>query len=350
MNNSLYYEEPKFNIGNPNYFLYMCEGQRGRGKTSRWLCKMVKHYLDTVCQGNPQKFIFLRRTDRQMELVLETGLFNGAKKVPEYKWIWEDYPKQEFNKGNIYLISKDGKKLHCGYYLTLNNVKGISIEDADCVLFDEYVEIKRSAYKGGDYGMHEPELLFRLLETIFRRRNFWCVLLGNKDTPSNPYNETFKIPLGAQLHKDKSQGLWYEYDFSEVTAEDKRKTALGVITKGTSYDDYSMGLKSLNEVDECLIADKPSHAVQIYNIKMLGKIISVWRDLTNSILYLSTKYKLNGSCPTICVTSSDMSVNTDFIKYNNQFMEVMRLYYGGGQMRFNDQETASLFATMLSLK
>lgn len=350
MNTSLYYEEPKFNIGNPNYFLFMCEGQRGRGKTSRWLCKFVKHVLDTICQGNHKKFIYLRRTDKEMELALEAGLFNGCVNIPEYKWIWEDYPKQECKNGNIYLIDKKGKKLHVGYYFTLNNVKGISIEDADCLLFDEYVAVKRSAYKGGEYGIHEPDLFFRLLETIFRRRDFWCVLLGNRDTPSNPYNEVLKIPLNCGFHKDKSKGVWYEYDYSEATAEQKSKTALGIITKGTTYSDYSMGLKSMNEIDECLIADKPSHAVQIFNVKMLGKVITIWRDVKNAILYLTTQYKLNSSCATVCVTNSDMCVNADFIKYNSQFLEVMRSYYGGGQMRFNNQETASLFATMLSLK
>lgn len=350
MNNSLYYEEPQFNIENDKYFLYICEGQRGRGKTSRWLCKLVKHFLDTVCRGNPKKFVYLRRTDKEMELALEAGIFNGCINVPEYKWIWEDYPKQEFKNGQIFLIHKSGKKIHCGYYLTLNNVKGISIEDADCLLFDEYVAKTRSKYKGGEYGIHEPSMFFSLLETIFRRKNFWCIMLGNKDTPSNPYNEVLKIPLNTKLHKDKSQGLWYEYDYSEATAEMKAKTTLGIITKNTSYNDYSMGLKSLEEVDESLIAEKPSHAVQIYNVRMLGKIITIWRDLKNNVLYLSSSYKMNNACPTVCVTNSDMTVNTDFIKYENMFLSVMKSYYGGGQMRFNNQETASLFAVMLALK
>lgn len=347
---SLFYEEPKFKIGNDKYYLYMCEGQRGRGKTARWLSLLVKHWLETVANGNEKKFMYLRRTEKELELALDKGLFNASFNIPEYKELWETFPQSSYKNGKIYLIDKEGKSYHCGYYSSLNNVKGISVEDCDTLLFDEYVAIKRSAYKGGEFGIHEPDLFFRLLETIFRRKNFWCIMLGNKDTPSNPYNEALKVPLGASLHKDKSNGIWYEYDYSEETAKDKQQTALGVITRNTSYNDYSMGLKSLYEVDDSLIADKPAHAVQIFNVKFMGKIITIWKDMTTSIMYLSTAYKLNMACPLICVTNSDMTVNAGFIKYSNDFLALMRMYYGGGQMRFNNQETASLLASILSLK
>lgn len=341
----IYYSEPKFKIGNGKYFMYMCEGQRGRGKTSVWLCLLVTHSLESG-----KKFIYLRRSDKEMELAIEKGLFNCCFNVPEYKELWEKYPKQLCKNGNIYLIDVDGNYIHVGYYLTLNNVKGISIEDADTCLFEEYVAQKRSQYKGGEHGLHEPSLLFRLLETIFRLKNFYLIMLGNRDTPSNPYNEVFKIPFGSTLYKDKSRGLWYEYDYSQATADLKATTALGIISKGTDYNDYSMGLKSLNEIDESLIDTKPSHAVQHYNVKILGKLITIWRDSKNAILYLTQACKYNGSCATICVTNSDMTVNTDFIKYDGMFLDVMKSFYGSGKMRFDNQETAALFATMLSIR
>lgn len=343
--NNLYYNEPKFKIDNDKYFMYMCEGVRGRGKTTRWLSILSKRAIETG-----KKYVYLRRSEKEMELALKTGLFNGCFNIQEYKDFWECYPKSECKNGVIYLINKKGIKTAIGYYLTLNNVKGISIEDADCMLFDEYVAQKRSQYKGGEQGLNEPSLFLRLLETIFRLRKFWVVLLGNKDTPSNPYNECWKIPYGCTIYKDKTRGLWYEFDYSQEAVDNKMKTTLGIISGGTSYATYSMGDKSLSEVDESLIEEKPAHATQCYNIKIFGKLLTVWRDVKNAVLYLTSECKYNPSVATICVTNSDMSINTDFIKYNGVFIDIMKAYYGGGKMRFNNQEVASMFATMLNLR
>lgn len=343
-NGSLYYGEPKYKIGNDKYYMYMCEGLRGRGKTTRWLSIISKRCID-----ENKKFVYLRRSDKEMELALQAGLFNGCKNIEEYKSFWEEYPKSETRNGMIYLINKNGEKTHIGYYFSLNNVKGISIEDADCLLFDEYVAQKRGQYKGGEHGLNEPTLFLRLLETLFRLRKFWVILLGNRDTPSNPYNECWKIPFNCPMLKDKSRGLWYEFDFSKIAVEHKANTPLGIISAGTSYANYSLGTKSLEEVDESLIAQKPAHAVQLYNVKMFGKLITIWKDGKNAVLYLTSECKFNSSCATICVTNTDMTINTDFIKYDGVFLDVMKAYYGGGRMRFNNQETASLFATMLSL-
>ena len=342
---NLYYENPKFKIGNDKYFMYMCEGIRGRGKTTCWLSILTQRAIET---GN--KFIYLRRSEKEMELALKAGLFNGCFNIEDYKDFWAQYPKAEYKEGRIYLIDKNNKAHQVGYYLTLNNVKGISIEDSDCLLFDEYVAQKRGQYKGGEQGLNEPSLFLRLLETIFRLRKFWVVLLGNKDTPSNPYNECWKIPFNTDILKDKSRGLWYEFDYSQTAVEHKAKTTLGVISGGTSYANYSMGKKSLEEVDDCLIEEKPAHASQCYNVRIFGKLITIWRDVKNGVLYLTTDCKYNASVGTICVTNSDMTINTDFIRYNGVFIDVMKSFYGAGKMRFNNQETASMFATMLNLR
>lgn len=345
MEDNLYYKAPKFTIGNDKYYMYMCEGIRGRGKTTVWFSLACIHAIES---GN--KFVLLRRSEKEMELALQAGLFNGCYKVPEYKWFWDKYPKSKTHNGCIYLIDKDGNETLVGYYYTLNNVKGISLEDVDCMIFDEYIAQKRSQYKGGEQGLNEPSLFLRLLETLFRLRKFWVILLGNRDTPSNPYNETWKIPFGCPMLKDKSRGLWYEFDYSQSAVEHKATTPIGIISAGTTYANYSMGDKSLDEVDESLIDTKPPHAVQCYNVKAFGKLITIWRDSKNAVLYLTTECKYNASVATICVTNSDMTINTDFIRYNGVFLDVMKTYYGAGKMRFNNQQTAATFAVILNLR
>lgn len=342
---NLYYQGTKFEIGNDKYFMYMCEGMRGRGKTSFWLSTIAKRCIETG-----KKFIYLRRSDKEMELATKVGLFNGCFNVPKFSEFWKNYPKSETKDGRIYLIDNDDNKHDIGYYLTLNNVKSLAIEDADCLLFDEYVAEKRSKYKGGEQGLNEPNLFLRLLETVFRLRKFWVILLGNRDTPSNPYNECWKIPFMTSVLKDKSRGIWYEFDYSDSSANYKATTPIGILSKGTSYANYSMSDKSLSDIDESLIANKPPHAVQIYNVKVFGKLITIWRDSKNAVLYLTSECKINNALPTISVTNSDMTINTDFIRYNSVFLDIMKAFYGSGKMRFNSQETAMNFATMLSLK
>lgn len=344
MTPNLYYENPKYKLYNGNYFIYFCEGQRGRGKTTWWLQRMVESAFETG-----KRFVYLRRSEVELDLALEKGLYNGCMTVPYNKPFWDKIKSHEERNGELRLTTYAGETVVVGYYMTLNNVKGVSVEDCDKLLFDEYIAETRSKYKGGDSGINEPQLFLRLCETLFRRRDFYCVLLGNSDTPSNPYNEYWRIPFGSKFHKDKSNGLWYEYDYSEDTAKEKEKTSLGIISKGTSYSDYSQGLRALNEIDDSLIAEKPPHAEQLYNIRILGNIMTAWIDRKTNILFITTKCKVNTSLPIISVTNNDMSVNTDFIRYALSFCELMRAFYGKGSVRFNDQKTASLFATMLSL-
>lgn len=343
--NELYYFNPKFEIGHKDYVLYICEGIRGRGKTTWWLQVFTE---DAVATG--KTFCYLRRSEKELELALEKGLYNSCQSVDEFKEFWSKYKEYKVIGGDIFLYDFEGNAILVGHCFTLNNIKGISIEDSDKLLFDEYVVSPRSKYKGGENGANEPDLFLKLVETLFRRRDFWCVLLGNSDIPTNPYNEYFHIPFGSNLYKDKSRGIWYEYDYSQATIDHKATTSLGRISKGTTYDGYSRGFKSLADVPDELIAEKPSHAKQFYNVRMFGSTITVWIDEVNDVCYLSGNCKINNQYRIISVTNSDMSINTDFLKYNLNFIAYMKAYYGVGRMRFDTQKTGSLFLTMLSIQ
>ena len=195
---NLYYENPKYKLHNRQYPLYLCTGQRGRGKTTWWLQEMIE---DSVKTG--KKFIYLRRKDVELQLALEKGLYNGLQVPEKNKAFWAKVKSHRERNGELFLTFYDGQEISIGYYATLNNVKGISVEDCDKILFDEYVAVKRSDYKGGEAGIHEPELFLRLLDTIFRLKDFTCVLLGNDDTPSNPYNEYWHICVLCMLRPHK---------------------------------------------------------------------------------------------------------------------------------------------------
>lgn len=348
----LFYHGSSFTIGNREYGTYMCVGQRGRGKTTYWLNEAFNRAVKEQIKFSGEnvqykhKFIFVRREEKQMKLVLANGLLTSPATVWKSRWAgWADY----YNDHHIHLRDKSGKSYHVGYYYDLNTVKGIMVEDADLLIFDEIVEPVRSKYKGGDGGSSEPEMFARLDETIFRRRDNWFILLGNDDCPTDPYREYFHVPYGATTFRDKERGFFYEFDTSEATTEDKLKTSTGRRWKNTRYSSYSNGAIALGEVSEDLIAPRPSHTKIVANIKMNGVLLTVWEDDSALITYVTDECKLNNTAPIYSVTTTDMSINTDFINYCSGAMQIFKVKYGSGRMRFNSQRTASLFLTILGL-
>lgn len=336
----MYYKPFPWKIGDDKYNLLLSESPRGIGKTTRHLHESTMHAIETE-----NRFIYIRRSDREMELTLNIGLYDSVFSV--FNDDYKNYLSYKIYKNNIYLINNDQKEIQVGYAITLNNVKSIAIQNADNFIFDEYIASRRSAYKGGDAGINEPEMFCKLLETCFRGRKFWGALLGNHDMPSNPYHEYFKIPFGVKEFKDKSRGIFYKFWDKPEWMNNKTDSTIDIITKGTAYHDYSFGDKSLTEIDSDLICNKPNQSTQIANIKIFGKLLTVW--YYDDIIYITDKCGLNENLPVMSVSTKDMTINTEFIRYNSQFLIFMRAYYGKGRVRFNNQSTAELILVMLSL-
>ena len=350
----LFYKGTSFTLGNSIYNTYICQGQRGRGKTTYWLGNVasypIKQYLNK--EEITRKFIFIRRSEEQLKKVLTDGLFNGVIKVEKYRNMLQNFIVEEIKDKRIFLHNKDNleEKIHVGYCFDLNNTKGISIEDTWCTIFDEYVEPDRSKYKGGDGGINEPELLARLDETLNRNRDNYLILLGNFDSPTNPYNEYFKIPFNAKKWTNKENGIFYEVDYSEEMKEFKLNTSTGKRWKGTRYSDYSNGNLALGQVDSELIMDKPTQAKHCYNCKICGVDITIWIDEETGVCYCHDNYKFDKQKPIYSVLTSDMQVNTYFVSYCTDFVSLFKMRYARGLMRFNNQKTATLFNIMIKLK
>ena len=353
--NDLYYSGTSFTIGNKEYGTYMCVGQRGRGKTTYWVdcCgrRSLKEQISVEENGEqPQhKFVFVRREEEQMKKVLINGIFETCKKADAYKEFWKDW-FDTYKENKIYVTEyKTGKKYHVGYYYDLNTVKGVMVEDADVLIFDEIIELNRAKYKGGNGGVNEPSRLARLDETLFRKRDNWFILLGNDDSPTDPYREDFGVPYGAQTYRNKERGIFYEFDVSSATTEAKLKTSTGKRWKGTEYSRYSNGEISMGEIDNLLICNKPKHSKLMFQLKVSGNLLSVWQDENTAINYVVDNCKLNPQIPIYSVTKDDMSINTYFVSFNSGFVNMQKVRYGQGLYRFNSQKTATLFMIMLKL-
>lgn len=354
---NLYYTNPSFVVGNKEYHTYMCLGQRGRGKTTYWLATLLQRAIMNIIEYKEgkvlrvtKKFIYLRRKDEDLKSALEKGIFNGVFNCGAYDKVTQMANRNiGYNKGEFFYTDTDGNQIKVGYYSDLNRIKGISVEDADTLLFDEIVEIKRSDYKGGNNGVNEPNLLARLDETLFRSRENWHIYLGNFDQPTNPYSENFHIPYGTNKFTDKERGFIYEVDISEATTEHKHNSSTGQRWINTEYDRYSNGEISLQSIGEDFICEKPKHSELIYNVKVAGNILTMWRDKNTGIVYIQDNCKINPNFPIFSVLESDMSLNSNFVSFNRQFIQYCKNMFSIGYLRFNNQKSYSLFTIIIGL-
>ena len=349
MRNELYFVDHEWSIGNKNIHMRIVSGARSRGKTSRYVFELTK-WWDKDKQNN--KFIYLRRKAVQIQEVISKGIFNGARGMDDEEAIkmFARYPYDNVYDGKIYLgLGKDDKE-NCGYIFDLNNIKGVSIEDANVLYFDEYIELNRSEYKGGDGGMHEPELFARLLETIFRRREFWVIMNANEDTYTNPYHEYFNIPFMTEKWTDNNRGILYTRDIAPpVARENRAKTTIGQLFKGTNYDIYASGDRPANGISSEFFADRPAHAKLVCNIRIFNRILTVWLDEEHEIEYVTDKYKENLQYQTLSVTKDDMTINSTFISYCADFIIWQKTLFALGKVRFSSGKVAEMFYIIINL-
>lgn len=352
INNSLYYDGSKdFKIvPNSKYHTLITKGMRGRGKTTFWIATAAERSVLSCISGeNNHKFIFLRRSEDQMREVIAKGMFNGVLTVPKYREMLQGFTHEKIVNKYILLQNDNEAEICVGYIHNLNNTKGISIENTDLIIFDEFVEPTRDKYKGGDSGIHEPELLARLDETINRLRENWLILLGNFDSPTDPYVEYFGVPYGVNKWSDRKRGILYEVDVSEASKEMKLSTSTGERWAGTQYSKYSNGDFALGSVDSDLICNKPPHAVHEFNINVAGTKLTCWIDENTKVCYFHDNYKFDTNKPIYTALSKDMQINTLFVGYNRDLLTLLRIRYGQGRVRFNNQKSAALFSLLVLL-
>lgn len=338
--NTLHYDNSDFKIGNHVYHTYLCEGMRGRGKSTYWLAQLiswvmknVNAYINGDVDQITNKFTYVRRKDTELQDALSKGIFNDV-------FIWYKNQTQMVHRniipkgGEFFAQIGDSDKdmFPIGYYFDLNKVKGISVPDTNVMLFDEFIADKRSGYKGGSGGINEPEILARLDDTLFRRRENWIILCGNSEEPSNPYCEYFHVPFGVDKWRDRDRGIWYEYDKTEAAQNAFDNSVTGKRWKGTTYAGYAKGEHALLSINEDFIAEKPKHCKQLYNLRVMRELLTIWLDPSTYLIYITDNCAINNTLPIYAVFNDDMSINAEFMGYNPQFVKWLQQIYAKGSI------------------
>ena len=223
-------------------------GGRGIGKTYGALQEAVERY-----KKYGEKFIFLRRTKTQTDLITNER-FMPFKALNQDKG-WSYYPRpigsgmfgffhcEPDEKGKLKPVGGEiGLAMSVS---TSGNIRGYDGSDMSTVIYDEFIPLKNERPIKG-----EADLLFNTLETIGRNRELqgkkplYFMGLSNSNNVDNPYflelnlvKRALKMSLSNEnmIYEDNKRGLLLICINKSPISEKKKETSLYTLTAGSDF-------------------------------------------------------------------------------------------------------------------
>ena len=316
MDTSLFYSVD--NIFSYNALLYFLIGERGVGKSysmKRWC---INHYIRTK-----KKFILLRRVKKDTSDSLKNFAKDVGKEYPDDKFTFIEDDKLSYIKMN-------GEIIGYGMFLRgAENYKGISFEDVDTIMFDEFLV----GDGGSRYLKNEVAYLLSIMESVFRlRENVRVVCLGNSTSIINPYFEYFDINFDSskRIQTFKDGVIYVEYIENKPYREYKKKTKLGTLVAGTPYEEYAIDNKFLLDNYE-FILERPQNAYPYFNIRIENNIYGVW--LKDYTMYISNVNDMNKI--TLVFDNQYHDTKTILVNKSSGFLDTIAKKYQSGLLHFD---------------
>ena len=202
----------------------------------------------------------------------------------------------------------------CGYAMTLStaqDLKGSNFPNVTTLIFDEFI-IEEGQKK---YYLHNEVFVFlNLIETIARMRDVRVFLLGNPaNVYTNPYFLYFNLslPFNNDIKLFKDNLILLQYMKNEEYREAKKKTRFGKLVSNTSFEDYAINNKILND-NKNFIEHKSGSAKFSFAFIYEENTFGVWFDWKLGKIYVSNDYLKNYPFTFAC-TLEDHSPNTMFL-------------------------------------
>ena len=223
-------------------------GGRGIGKTFG--------ALDYVRNVMPQKFIILRRTQKQVDL-LKKLMFSPFKAIDEYRGnctaVVKDGDAAVFYDGQMENDSEVPAGTPLGYMLalsTVHNIRGFDLSDVDILIFDEFIPEAHERPISDEYNA-----FLNAVETIARNRELKgkqplkVVALSNSNTITNPYfvgmgvmRTVYRMMSdGIEEFRDDDRGLWLVNILRSPISDAKQGTALYRLAGAGAFADSALG-------------------------------------------------------------------------------------------------------------
>ena len=324
-----------------NALINMIVTERGFGKSYGMAKFVTKDYLK-----HNNEFAYIRRYKSDLKQAVPSFFKEIIKN--------NEFPDVKLSGSGNSFFCNDQK---FGYAMTLStaqDLKSSNFPKVKTIIFDEFI-IEEGQKK---YYLHNECFVFlNLLETIMRMRNDVRVfMLGNAgNLYSVPYFLYFNIDIPYnneyKLYKDNTILFYYATKNSQYR-EAKKKTRFGKLVSGTSFEDYAINNKPINDnkffLEKKHASSKFSFAF-VYNNETFG----VWIDYNEGKIYVSNDYDKNTPYKFAC-TLSDHTPNTMMIntakKYNcwKTFIENYKLgnvYFENNKIKNICQELFKILLT-----
>lgn len=235
------------------------------GKTYGASKYVIKKFLKTG-----EQFAYIRRYKSELKKSVPT-FFDSLIKNNEFD--------NNFKvKGNEFYCDDQV----CGYAMTLStsqDLKSSNFSNVTTIIFDEFI-IEEGNKKF--YLNNEVVVFLNLIETIARLRDVRIIMLGNPaNIYTNPYFLYFdlKLPYNSDIITFKDGLILLQYMKNEEYRQAKKETKFGKLVAGTSFEDYAINNKQLDE-SNLFIEKKQASAKFSFAIIYNGETYGVWFDYT----------------------------------------------------------------------
>ena len=343
---SIYYDGSK--LWSRNALISMVVGGRSMGKTYWGKGLFIDRYLE-----HGEQWVYLRRHANQLE---EFRKDSGAKLLSD---ISTEFPEHEMRvKGDLIQIRRKvaeeektkNKWQTMGYLMALTSnmqYKGTSYDDVRYILFDEFIREARNRTVDR-YLTDEVGTLYSVLNTIDRMRDVVRVYMtANAGDLVNPYFMTWKIgkpPEGFSRYQDGLVCL--EYGGSARFAEHARQSRFAALIKGSTYEQFAIDNKFINDTPE-FIATKPPTAKCRIGLSYLGKDYGIWRDMASGNAYVTDGVPKNVPC--FALMRADMRPNVVLLKRTEPMLRSWADLYRYGMMFFDSPMTKAAWQELMGL-
>ena len=159
----------------------------------------------------------------------------------------QEFPEYNFStKSNNFYCNGE----ICGYAMTLStaqDLKSSNFSKVSTIIFDEFI-IEEGQKKF--YLNNEVLIFLNLIETIARMRDIKVFMLANPaNIYTNPYFLYFdlSLPFNNDIKTFKDGLILLQYMKNEEYRKAKKETKFGKLVAGTSYEDYAINNKALND-------------------------------------------------------------------------------------------------------
>lgn len=313
--------------------LYILDGNRSSGKTtyfSRWFVNRFKKY--------DEKFILIYRFKNEL-VDIENKFFNDIQGL----FFPSDIMTSEVKEKGLYVELYLNDRL-CGWAVSLNmayKLKKCShiFTKAKRALFDEFQAQQH------EYCDNEIDKFVTLHASIARgqgqaSRYFPIYMISNHISSLNPYYKLFNCCNTADELRNgfiRGDGYVIEKNMNDKIADIQKQSAFNRACSGSSAVEHTVSNESLNDNKTFVQTIKSRHNRYICNVIVDGSTIALKQiNDVDGVRYYFTD-KIDGNVKTrFVISSKDHDDTTLLVGRNFEFMQMLRVCFDCGQIRFSD--------------